>query len=244
MSTIKEMIHLHLDQAYAGETLTLELGAVMKRYSLLPNETLYIIDCQRAELICPDGKFEKVTGMSVSEMNDLHPLYEHIETSQIDTVMNFQKKVVMEFGFNKHWLMGDELDWINVIYKTIHGKVLLKSTSGLLRDSRNMMCYSIGRLMDITDLGHNGKFSYRFTGNHAEEMDAAIPKPTNETPLSLRETEILTLIGKGMKSDQIANMLSISKCTVDTHRKNILRKLGVSGSLNAYNKANNLGLLN
>lgn len=45
--------------------------------------------------------------------------------------------------------------------------------------------------------------------------------------LSNREAEILEKLCEGMSSPQIAHTLFISVHTVQTHRKNILRKLGV-----------------
>ena len=49
--------------------------------------------------------------------------------------------------------------------------------------------------------------------------------------LSKREKQIALLIGKGLQSAQIANALHISEHTVTTHRKNIMRKLGVHNSI-------------
>lgn len=48
--------------------------------------------------------------------------------------------------------------------------------------------------------------------------------------LSSREQEILHLISLGHTSHQIAEELFIGKSTVDTHRKNMIRKLGLSGA--------------
>ena len=48
--------------------------------------------------------------------------------------------------------------------------------------------------------------------------------------LSAREREILQLVAKGYTSHQIADELFIGKSTVDTHRKNMIRKLGLSGA--------------
>jgi len=48
--------------------------------------------------------------------------------------------------------------------------------------------------------------------------------------LSSREREILQLIAKGHTSHQIADQLFIGKSTVDTHRKNMIRKLNLSGA--------------
>ena len=46
--------------------------------------------------------------------------------------------------------------------------------------------------------------------------------------LSEREKEVLRLIVQGYTSKEIGEKLSISKLTVDTHRKHIQQKLGVS----------------
>jgi two-component system, NarL family, response regulator NreC len=63
----------------------------------------------------------------------------------------------------------------------------------------------------------------------------------NDAHLSKREEEILKLIRKGHTSQEIADMLFIGKTTVDTHRKNILRKLNLQGKseLLRYSMNNN-----
>jgi len=50
-----------------------------------------------------------------------------------------------------------------------------------------------------------------------------------EIILSSREKGILRLIGEGKTSNEIAEALSIGKSTVDTHRKNILKKINLHG---------------
>jgi len=51
----------------------------------------------------------------------------------------------------------------------------------------------------------------------------------NNVPLSKREMEIVKLIGEGKTSQEISEILFIGKTTVDTHRKNILKKLSLQG---------------
>ena len=61
-------------------------------------------------------------------------------------------------------------------------------------------------------------------------LNMPITKPTKEKSiLSSREKEILQLIAQGKSSLEIANTLFIGKSTVDTHRKNMIRKLELSG---------------
>ncbi len=60
--------------------------------------------------------------------------------------------------------------------------------------------------------------------------------------LSEREKNIISLILKGKTSEQIGQQLFISKLTVDTHRKNIHKKIGVSGLLNLQEFAKKFGI--
>lgn|GEM_PF-1589224 len=48
--------------------------------------------------------------------------------------------------------------------------------------------------------------------------------------LTERETQIFSLIGLGFNSQEISSLVAISKETVSTHRKNIIKKLNLKGS--------------
>ena len=48
--------------------------------------------------------------------------------------------------------------------------------------------------------------------------------------LTKREFEVLKLVGQAMNNKEIAAVLYISDQTVSVHRKNIMRKLGVSNT--------------
>lgn len=58
--------------------------------------------------------------------------------------------------------------------------------------------------------------------------------PNVKFQISKRELEILKLVLKGMTSAKVAKRLFISKHTVDTHRRNIIKKLGANSLLQAY----------
>ncbi|WP_439695971.1 LuxR C-terminal-related transcriptional regulator [Mucilaginibacter sp. AW1-7] len=61
--------------------------------------------------------------------------------------------------------------------------------------------------------------------------------------LSKREKEILYLLAEGKASKQIADILYISKHTVDTHRKNLLRKTNTASTIELINKTIREGLI-
>lgn len=56
------------------------------------------------------------------------------------------------------------------------------------------------------------------------------PVPAGATPsdgLSNREREVMKLIARGLRTREMADCLSVSPKTVDKHRANLMRKLGV-----------------
>ncbi|HYF02037.1 MAG TPA: response regulator transcription factor [Patescibacteria group bacterium] len=61
--------------------------------------------------------------------------------------------------------------------------------------------------------------------------------------LSKREVQIVKLIAQEMTSAQIANELFISESTVETHRRNIIQKLGVKSTVGIMKYAIQHGLV-
>jgi DNA-binding NarL/FixJ family response regulator len=57
------------------------------------------------------------------------------------------------------------------------------------------------------------------------DEEPTISKQPAETNISKREIEIVGLVTKGLTSQEIADKLHLSTYTVNTHRRNILRKL-------------------
>jgi two-component system response regulator NreC len=68
--------------------------------------------------------------------------------------------------------------------------------------------------------------AFNFMNNYIEEN--VIIGKTDKIILSNREKEILQLIANGKTSREISENLFIAKTTVDTHRRNMIRKLNLS----------------
>ena len=56
-------------------------------------------------------------------------------------------------------------------------------------------------------------------------------------PFTFKEKEVLSLISMGLTTKEIAGKLNISHHTVETHRKNLLRKCEAKNSVELVQKA-------
>jgi len=70
------------------------------------------------------------------------------------------------------------------------------------------------------------------------------PTPAaDEVQLSAREFDILTFVSRGLTNREIAELLKISRWTVECHIKHIYRKLAVHSRTEAVHEARSSGLL-
>ncbi|MDR3713074.1 MAG: LuxR C-terminal-related transcriptional regulator [Puia sp.] len=89
-------------------------------------------------------------------------------------------------------------------------------------------------LTDISHLKQTGRPVLSYIGMEGEPSypDVAV---SNQSPgkngiLSKREKEVLYLMAEGKPSREIADILSLSKHTIDSHRKNMLQKMKVTNT--------------
>jgi DNA-binding NarL/FixJ family response regulator len=61
--------------------------------------------------------------------------------------------------------------------------------------------------------------------------------------LTVRELEVLRLLGRGLRNAAIAHELRIAVSTVEFHLRHVFAKLGVGGRVDAVRRAHNLGVL-
>lgn len=116
----------------------------------------------------------------------------------------------------------------------------------------------------ISQMLQNGASGYILKNSSAEEIEDAIlsvisgeqylsetlqlnrqeEQEMDKIPLmSSREKDVLLLVAEGLTTAQIAEKLFISSHTVDSHRKNLLTKLGVANTAGLIKLATKYGLL-
>ncbi len=109
----------------------------------------------------------------------------------------------------------------------------------LLKDmERSELIDAIHRVMD-GKLYVSASANERLLNHFSSAREAA----NQVVVLTRREKEILILLDQGMNGPQISEKLFLSPYTVETHRKNMMRKLEVSNTQLLIHKAQNLRLI-
>lgn len=99
-----------------------------------------------------------------------------------------------------------------------------------------------GRLMSIIESG-GSPISPAIARSLINRIRPAAKEDTNG-PLSQREAQVLSLSAKGLRYNEIAEVLGVSVHTVNTHLKSVYRKLLVRSRAEAVFEARRSGLLN
>ena len=93
----------------------------------------------------------------------------------------------------------------------------------------------------VVEMVRHGPVHYRPAYMTLDQTPASHEEPSE--PLTHRETEVLTLIARGLTNTEVAHRLTISPNTVHAHLYSIYSKLGVSGRTAAARLAFEAGLL-
>lgn len=117
-------------------------------------------------------------------------------------------------------------------------KTILHQSIALQVNEEGKIHHTLCVHSDITFLNPNSDDQISFIGINGEPTYyASIAEPnkfqdhSNITNISHREKDIIKLLAEGLSSKQIAGRLFISSHTVDTHRRNLLKKMGVQNTL-------------
>lgn len=120
-------------------------------------------------------------------------------------------------------------DVLNVLNKGVHGFILKECDADEITEA-------------IRAAARSEKF---FCGRVVDSiLEKKLPQNCEPLILSDREIEVIRLIAEGLTTQEIAEHLSRSIHTINTHRKNILKKLGLKKPSELIMYAVKKGLLN
>lgn len=190
----------------------------------MPNQFMYKVNCKSAEISDTMGSSKALFGYD--NINSIEQIYGLIKP-------NYVENFITETTFNLDFIKHDPKRVIprrNIFSSIIEMKVgngygtFLRQTFSLRSDKNGIMTHTAGIYTEIPKSFQNHTYSPKMYGEdaifyrneHLKEFDSFV---------SNRELEILKLLSEGYNSTKISEILFISRHTVDTHRKNVVKKL-------------------
>jgi DNA-binding NarL/FixJ family response regulator len=130
-------------------------------------------------------------------------------------------------------MFGDDSYVIEALRAGATGYVLKSSTSNDL----------VQAVKDAIEGKHHlsATLAERAIDNYIQKATSSSPNPFDT--LSIREREVMQMVVQGMTSAEIGKKLFISPRTVDIHRANVMRKLGLRTRLDLVQVAQRQGIL-
>lgn len=191
-----------------------------------------------------EGLIEEHTGFQVQGVfSNGKELLEGLDTMEVDVVLtDLNMPIIDGFGVLKH-IKKHRPDIKVIVLSMYDDEKIFKETMKLGADAFLLKDADPDELIFTINEVFEGRYVKNFDrviqqSNQAPFFDAFREKYR----LSRREAQILKMISEGMPNKDIADTLSLSVQTIETHRKNINQKLQVSSLMDLINKVHEMNL--
>lgn len=174
----------------------------------------------------------------IGECEDGNQVLEFLEKNDIDVILMDIKMPIMN-GIDTTQLVIEKYPTVKIIALSMYNeeayimKIFKAGASGYVLKNT-----SISEMIDGIKKVYAGEIFYSLEVANimvSKYMNKTIKAKTKNTSITIddltkREKEIIKLISNEYTNQEIADKLFISARTVDTHRRNLLQKLGVKNT--------------
>jgi DNA-binding CsgD family transcriptional regulator len=198
----------------------------LQDYSLSHTECIYVIDFSQNKMTFAKG-FQPFLGYKDEQLSLINYL-EKIHPDDIDLVGKIGAATI-EHSHQHPNQNKDNVLYISFRIRNASGEYIkvLSQSSVLELDKKGQMISSLIKVSDLSFIDDGEVVSYKFVAEHLDQ-EAFKNKVYNNTQglFTARELDIVKEVNKGQTNTEIAKTLEISKHTVATHRKKIMKKSG------------------
>jgi DNA-binding CsgD family transcriptional regulator len=209
----------------------------------------YIFDVEKLAFVYFSDEFFEITGHQASKFG-LEDFLACIHPEDSAFYVNCQN-AIGEMLVKK--VSADELYYYKVSldfrfrHAAGHYLRVLQQTMSLRQEDSGAQRFTFGIHTDITALKHDLQPVFSIIGlegrpSYYNIQPNQVFQSDRQQILSKRELEVARLLAKGLNTHEIAGNLSLSELTIATHRKNMLKKVGVSNTAGLVNYLINQGL--
>ncbi len=207
----------------------------ISKMPLFGNQFAYIIDASKGAFIAVTESFERITGHRAEQLTipfwydivhpDDSPIVKRIGESLYRIAWqvlplgpDYELKPMTFFAYAEYRIKKTDGNYIRIG----------RQTSLVTKDRLGYPVHTIGVCSDLTGISNRQDVVFHINIPEKDEMENLIF--SHVKILSPREWEIAKLLMKGWDSKTIAAELNLSFNTVNTHRRNILRRIGVKNT--------------
>ena len=205
----------------------------MSKFYSIGQQYIYLVDYVDFSIQYISPSVSNVLGYQPEEIKNIDFLYDIIHVDDHDLVVKATQKG-LDFCFKYRYTKPFEYTW-NMDYRIrkADGNYIRinRQTTIFKRDKKGNVILTLGVCTDITHIKKSGHMSFYLDGPDKTIInfpDKELLKSKND--LTSREIDVLQLIIEGKSSKAIGIQLFISKKTVDTHRRNMKKKLGAKST--------------
>jgi len=217
--------------------------AKLDNYLLMPRQAVYVFDWRTNSLPYKKG-IHKLLGYTD---NDFTP---EVLASYIhpDDAVRYTKLIKLTNEWIRELKPEPFTVEVAIDYRIRHAsghylKVMRQST--VFERCRNASPKSaLNLITNLTGIKNETSVELAVTNLHTGEVILENKVRTDDVhQFSYRELEIMRMLKEGKTSETIAELLFISRHTVDTHRRNMLLKTGCKSTIELIHQATQLGIL-
>lgn len=217
----------------------------LQQVLLTPNQAAYVVDCATANIVDVAGNFERLVGIPNQRVESNLHLYERVMHRDLPEVVKYSRRAMEYCYWDREAEVGAITLSLNYRMKDGKGKYkqVLRNSFAVQKDG-DTVTHTLGILTDITHLGTLTKVRGKIEGPRTHAFDLEVPEVKEFfNVFTPRELEILKLLARGCKSQQISEALHISYHTVSTHRRNMIKRLEAESTIDLLNLARDMGLM-
>lgn len=217
-----------------------EISKIKQLENSLPSSIgLYLLDLQSLSYAYMSQRSLHITGIEPKkyEQNGLTHFFEHLHPEDrrliTEKTLPLYKKMLKECSLKERKLLNASLNYRikadeNGLYRHVLAQLSLRSVNEF-----GMPVLLLGVFSQLNIDQYLGQDFKLYLSENGVTTKVLLDEHLSSNPLTNKEMDVMQLIAQGFSSKEIAVKFNISKHTVDTHRRKVLKKLDVSNSIEA-----------
>ncbi len=241
--SLESMLRLQQEQQFSNPGNEMPSHLSEEHFQGLPGRLVYLVNCKTSNIEWVKGDVSRIFNRTAGDYKQLSDFYEEISRKDVHKVVEFTT-AAMKWTFAHVEQLKPFGNRVRASFRIMrkHRPVSVIRNNYIANKDRNG---AVTHALGIIELNDFSKL-INMTGDINGPLSQTFENPeirNFENILSVSEIAVLREVAMGLRNSQIADKLHLSVHTVETHRKNMIRKLEARNTPNLIYLAHQMGLL-